>query len=87
MQDLLDNPETIFKKPEPEYPNYRKFKVNPDSPLTKFPNLTSKPDYGKIIKYPHAQYSYIYINTGNKKVSNISVKYVQKLSVKLPKFY
>ncbi len=49
LQDLLDDPETIFKKPEPEYPNYRKFKVDPESPLTKSPDLISELDYRKII--------------------------------------
>jgi len=50
LQDLLNNPETIFKKPEPEYPNYRKFKVDSESPLTKLLESTSTLDYRKIIK-------------------------------------
>ena len=50
LQDLLNDPETIFKKPDPELPNYRKFKVDPEPPLTKLPNLTPELDYRRIIK-------------------------------------
>lgn len=50
LQDLLNDPETIFKKPDPEYPNYRKFKVDPEPPLTKTPDSSPELDYRKIIK-------------------------------------
>jgi len=51
LQDLLNNPRKQYlKKPEPEYPNYRKFKVDSESPLTKLLESTSTLDYRKIIK-------------------------------------
>ncbi len=50
LQYLLSDPETIFKKPEPEYPNYRKFKVDLESPLTKLPDSNTELDYRTIIK-------------------------------------
>ncbi len=48
LQNLLDDPETIFKKPEPEYTNYRKFKVDSEPPLTKPPDSIPELDYRRF---------------------------------------
>ena len=50
LKNLLNDPETKFKKSEPKYPNYRKFKVDQESPLNKLPESTQELDYREIIK-------------------------------------
>lgn len=50
LQVLLNDPETKFKKPEPKYPNYRKFKVDLEPPLNKLSESISELDYRQIIK-------------------------------------
>ncbi len=50
LQDLLNDPKTIFKKPDPELPNYRIFNVDHETPSTNFPDLSPYPHYRRILK-------------------------------------
>ena len=51
LQSLLESKETEFKKPDPVYPNYRKFEVDPEPPLKKdTQKKAKKKNYKQILK-------------------------------------
>lgn len=50
LQELLNDSNTKFKESKPEYPNYRKFKVDPEPPLDATHNEKPDINYKDIIK-------------------------------------
>lgn len=50
LQELLNDPNTKFKESKPEYPNYRKFQVDPEPPLDAPIREKSEIDYKVLLK-------------------------------------
>jgi transposase-like protein len=50
LNELLNDSNTKFKESKPEYPNYRKFQVDPEPPLDAFHKKELEIDYKEIIK-------------------------------------